>query len=375
MKKLLFLFLIMLITMPVYAIEYKNGDFRAKVFGELYADGFYSYEHDGSIGRHNFGSKSFIGSSLLGAEIGYENVSGVFEASLADPVKNFYLNYNFGGKEDHYLLIGKDEIIAAYTFGQVSNDLGGLSDYGTLTDATRRLQLRYGIKGFEMAIIIPSLVGGWSADYTDDTGYKLGNERFQPFNVIPRIELAYTYSNDTIEIKTFGGYATYLYRDNTNVAAEKFFHTYYIGVGGQANFGNSFLQFTAWYGNNLDLTDALSTYKARSVGVGSDGKISMFLEDGVTKAENIHSAGAAVGIGHTFMDKITPQIGVGYTANFGDGYGRADNRIGTYINCIFQINDWFSIIPEVAYMDYLYDSHGNKNGYDILAGAIASLIF
>lgn len=374
MKKILFLFLILLISVPVFAVEYKNGEFRAKVYGELYADGFYSYENDGNTGKNNFGSKSFIGSSLLGAEIGYEHVSGVFEASLADPVKNFYINYNFNGDEDHYILIGKDEIIAAYTFGQVSNDLGGLSDYGTITDATRRLQLRYGIKGFEMAIIIPSLGGGWSADYTDDTGYKLGNERFQPFNVIPRLELAYTYSNDFIDIKTFGGYAAYLYRDNTNAAADKFFHSYYIGVGGQANFNNSFLFFTAWYGANLDLTDALSTYKSRSVGVGSDGKISMFLEDG-SKAETIQSAGAAVGIGHTFHDKFTPQIGVGYTANFGEAYGRADERIGAYINCVFQINEWFAITPEIAYMDYLYDSHGNKKGYDILAGALASLIF
>lgn len=285
-----------------------------------------------------------------------------------------YLHYQIGGHEDHYILIGKDEIIAAYTLGQVSNDIGGLSDYGALTDATRRLQLRYGIKGFEIAFIIPSLGGGWSADYTDDTGYKLGNERFEPFNVIPRLELAYTYSNDMLEIKTFGAYGAYLYHDNTKEASDKVFHSYHIGVGGQADFGNSFLQFTAWYGVNLDLIDALSTYKARSINIGSDGKISMFLEDG-TKAENIQSAGAAFGVGHTFIDMITPQFGVGYTANFGDSYGRADNRIGAYLNCVFQINEWFAITPEIAYMDYLFDSSGNRKGYDILAGALASLVF
>lgn len=374
MKKLILLCFLIIIALPVFAVEYKNGEFRAKVYGELYADGFYTYEHNGDTGTHNFGSKSFIGSSLLGAEIGYENVSGVIEASFADPVKNLYLHYQIGGHEDHYILIGKDEIIAAYTLGQVSNDIGGLSDYGALTDATRRLQLRYGIKGFEIAFIIPSLGGGWSADYTDDTGYKLGNERFEPFNVIPRLELAYTYSNDMLEIKTFGAYGAYLYHDNTKEASDKVFHSYHIGVGGQADFGNSFLQFTAWYGVNLDLIDALSTYKARSINIGSDGKISMFLEDG-TKAENIQSAGAAFGVGHTFIDMITPQFGVGYTANFGDSYGRADNRIGAYLNCVFQINEWFAITPEIAYMDYLFDSSGNRKGYDILAGALASLVF
>lgn len=374
MKRLIFLFLFMIIFKPLYAVEFSSGDFKANVFGAIYADGFY-YGNSGSPFSHSFEQRAFTGTSNIGVTMSYQNVSGTFEAGLADPVRRFFLTYNFGGSEDHYILVGKDGIIAAYTLGQVSNDIGGLSDFGAITDATRRYQIRYGIKGFELAVIIPSLGGVWSPDYSDDAGYKLGTSTYQPFMVIPRLELAYTYANDSLEFKVFGSYGAYLYEDINNVAKDKVFHTYHIGVGGQANFGNSFLQYTAWYGNNIDLTSGLTTAKNRFVGLDSAGNISMFLDDGVTKAENIQAAGVAVGIGHTFNDMVTPQAGVGYTLSFGDGYNKIDDRLGVYLNCIVKINDWFSIIPEVAYMDYMQDSFGNKEGYSIIAGAVALLSF
>lgn len=379
-KKLLLLLSFIMVFTPVYAVELINSDVKLSVYGEIYADGFYNYEYSGSSTSNRFESLAFTGTSNIGVTLTYGNISGTFEAGLADPVRRFFLTYNFDGKEDHYLLIGKDAIIAAYTLGQVSNDIGGLCDFGAITDATRRYQIRYGISGFELAVIIPSVGGIFSPDYTDDTGYKLGAATYQPFMVIPRLEAAYTYSNDTLEFKVFGAYGAYLYEDSSNIAKDKVFHSYHVGIGGQANFGNSFLQYTAWYGNNIDLTDGLTSYKTRAVGVTADGKISMFLSnaDGsltTTQSENIQSAGAAIGIGHTFNDMITPQAGVGYTLNFGDGYNKIDDRIGAYLNCIIQINDWFSVIPEIAYMDYMQDSYGSKEGYSIIAGAVALLSF
>ena len=191
------------------------------------------------------------------------------------------------------------------------------------------------------------------------------------------MELAYTYTNDTLEFKVFGAYGAYMYSDNSNAVSDKVFHSYNIGFGGQADFGNSFLQFTGWYGVNLDLMDALGNYKSRVVAADpvNVNKISMYLENGVTKAENIQSAGVAVGIGHTFNEKYTPQIGVGYTLNFGEGYAKMDDSLGAYLNCIIQINEWFAITPEIAYINKMQDSSGAKEGYDFIAGAVASVAF
>lgn len=380
MKKIIFLCIMVLITVPVFAVEFESGEFKANIYGEIYGDAFYTYSEGYGESSNSFGSQAFVGSSLLGVELSYGSVSGTIEAGLGDPVRKYFLTYRIGGSEDHYLVVGRDTTIAAYSFGMVSNDFQALNDLGSLAD-NRRLQIRYGLKGFELAVIIPSLGGAWNADNTDDTGYKLsitdtnGNPLYTVFNVLPRVELAYTYATDILEFKVFGAYGAYLYSDDNNMASDKVFHSYNVGFGGQANFGNSFLQFTGWYGANLDLMDALSNYKSRVVSI-ENNKISMFLDDGTgTKAENIQSAGVAIGLGHTFNEKYTPQIGVGYTLNFGDGYDKMDDSLGAYLNCVIQINDWFAITPEIAYINKMQDSAGEKEGYDFIAGVMASVIF
>ncbi len=372
MKKILFSLIMALVTVPAFAVEFESGDFKANIYGEIYGDAFYTYSEGYGESSNSFGSQTFVGSSLLGVELSYGSVSATFEAGIGDPVRKYFLTYRIGGADDHYVVIGRDTTIAAYSFGMVSNDFQALNDLGTLAD-NRRLQLRYGIGGFELAIIIPTLGGGWNADNTDDTGYQLSqtdtdrNNIVTAFNVLPRVELAYTYSTDYIEFKVFGAYGAYLYSDNNNIANDKVFHSYNAGFGGQANFGNSFLQFTGWYGANLDLMDALGNYKSRAVGVSPS--------NGVTKAENIQSAGIAIGLGHTFNEKYTPQIGIGYTLNFGDGYDKIDDSLGAYLNCFIQINDWFAITPEIAYINKMQDSAGEKEGYDFIAGVMASVIF
>ena len=381
MKKVLFSLIMALFAVPVFAVEFESGDFKANIYGEIYGDAFYTYSEGYGESSNSFGSQAFVGSSLLGVELSYGNVSATFEAGLGDPVRRYFLTYRIGGAEDHYLVVGRDTTIAAYSFGMVSNDFQALNDLGTLAD-NRRLQIRYGLNGFELAVIIPSLGGAWNADNTDDTGYKLsitdteGNPLYTVFNVLPRIELAYTYATDALEFKVFGAYGAYMYSDNSKIASDKVFHSYNVGFGGQANFGNSFLQFTGWYGANLDLMDALSNYQSRTVSIDplNNKKISMFLENG-TKAENIQSAGVAIGLGHTFNEKYTPQIGVGYTLNFGDGYEKMDDSLGAYLNCVIQINDWFAITPEIAYINKMQDSSGAKEGYDFIAGAMASVVF
>lgn len=374
MKKFLFSLIMALFAMPVFAVEFESGEFKANIYGEIYGDAFYTYSEKYEESSNSFGSQAFVGSSLLGVELSYGNVSGTFEAGLSDPVRRYFLTYRIGGAEDHYLVVGRDTTIAAYSFGMVSNDFQALNDLGSLAD-NRRLQIRYGLYGFELAVVIPSLGGTWNADNTDDTGYKLSDgSSSSVFNVLPRVELAYTYATDSLEFKVFGAYGAYLYSDDNNIASDKVFHSYNVGFGGQAYFGNSFLQFTGWYGVNLDLMDALSNYESRIVSI-ENNKISMFLDDGVTKAENIQSAGVAIGLGHTFNERYTPQIGVGYTLNFGDGYDKMDDSLGAYLNCIIQINDWFAITPEIAYINKMQDSAGEQEGYDFIAGVMASVIF
>lgn len=383
MKRLVVFFICFLfINSSIYAAEIENGEFKVTFFGEIYGDFFYSastnYNNNSLLESsfisnnmaHSFGSQAFVGSSLLGFEMAYKNVSSTFEVNLNDPVQRFFITYKINNSDENYIVIGRDSTTAYYSFGQVSNDLGALNDYGSLTD-NYRLQARYGYKGFEIAVILPSAGGGWNSENIDDAGYREYSdnvtvmETVKPFMVLPRIEAAYSYVSDMLELKLFGSYGAYLYQD-TSTKKELLVNSFSAGVGGQVNFGNSFLQFTGWYGLNMALTDAVTNYSNVLSIDSTNGDLSM---------NEVFSAGGAIGMGHIFYDKYTLQLGAGYTANFGPGYITADDSLGVYLNCIIQITDWFSVTPEVAFMNNLNDGSGQQEGYIITAGVLAAVSF
>lgn len=398
MKKTLLSFFIALIFsvmgggFSAYAVEFTamDGDFKAKLYGEIYADGFYTYaskdfQDIGSSalvyknGQHSFGSMAFVGSSKLGVVLSYGNVSGTFEAGLGDPVRRFFLTYKFNGQDDHYILFGRDTNIAYYLFGQVSNDGQCLNDYGTMANR-RRLQMRYGIKGFEVAVIIP-YVGGFSN--ADDKAYVDDNSDYI-FTAIPRIEAAYTYKAQNILFKVFGSYGAYLYKVNDD---EKLVNQFNIGFGGKADFGNAFMHFTGFYGQNFYLNSSMGGYYFSNSRYNPINPIYNVNKDAAGKVlsfdyRDVQTAGAAIGFGYNANGgKIVPQIGVGYSANFGSGFDHVDDRLGAFINCQFYINEWFSIIPEVAYLSnlsgYKYKNMTNNEnkGSSVVAGAMAVLAF
>ncbi len=395
MKKLLLSCVIALLAVPAFAVEFTSGDFKANIYGNIYADGFYTYSSDKaeplfsslsmSNGKHSFGSYAFVGSSNFGVTMSYQNVSGTIEAGLGDPVRKFYLKYNIGGRADHYILAGRDNNIAFYNYGQMSNDGQCMIDYGTLANK-RRLQLRYGISGFEMAIIIPQIGFGSGDDkaYTDNNGNNVDDtikSSDYMFNYLPRLELAYTITQDTFNFKVFGSYGAYMYYNNSASANidsfNKTAHMFYIGFGGQANIGNSFLNYVGYFGQNMYLNNAQGDYRtgfSKSALnpislVSSNGKYTIDIND-------IYSAGGSLGYGYSALDgKLVSQIGIGYSASFADHYVNADQNIGAFLNTQYFVTDWFSIIPEIALLYNIDGANGENQVFSIVAGLVFALNF
>ena len=401
MKKLLLSCMIALFAVPAFAVEFTSGDFKANIYGNIYADGFYTYSSKEatplfsslqmSDGQHSFGSYAFVGSSNFGVTMSYQNISGTIEAGLGDPVRKFFLKYNINGKADHYILAGRDNNIAFYNYGQMSNDGQCMIDYGALANK-RRLQLRYGIGGFEMAIIMPQIGFGSGDDkaYTDkliDTDVN-GNELYSMatsdymFNYLPRLELAYTIANDNFNFKVFGSYGAYMYYNDTaseNIDSfNKTAHMFYVGFGGQANFGNSFLNYVGYFGQNMYLSNAQGDYRTGfsktalnpvSLAASNNGKYTIDIND-------IYSAGGSLGYGYKALDgKLVSQLGLGYSASFANHYTNADQNIGAFINTQYFVTDWFSIIPEVALLYNIDGANGQSQGFSVVAGLVAALNF
>lgn len=408
MKKLLLSCMIALLAVPAFAVEFTSGDFKANIYGNIYADGFYTYSSKEatplfsslqmSDGQHSFGSYAFVGSSNFGVTMSYQNISGTIEAGLGDPVRKFYLKYNINGKADHYILAGRDNNIAFYNYGQMSNDGQCMIDYGALANK-RRLQLRYGIGGFEMAIIMPQIGFGSGDDkaYTDSLGYIYSmddgtgnmidvydaiNTSDYMFNYLPRLELAYTIANDNFNFKVFGSYGAYMYYNDTASANidsfNKTAHMFYVGFGGQANFGNSFLNYVGYFGQNMYLSNAQGDYRTGfsktalnpvSLAASNNGKYTIDIND-------IYSAGGSIGYGYKALDgKLVSQLGLGYSASFANHYTNADQNIGAFINTQYFVTDWFSIIPEVALLYNIDGANGQSQGFSVVAGLVAALNF
>ena len=408
MKKLLLSCMIALFAVPAFAVEFTSGDFKANIYGNIYADGFYTYSSKEatplfsslqmSNGQHSFGSYAFVGSSNFGVTMSYQNISGTIEAGLGDPVRKFYLKYNINGKADHYILAGRDNNIAFYNYGQMSNDGQCMIDYGALANK-RRLQLRYGIGGFEMAIIMPQIGFGSGDDkaYTDSLGYVYSmddgtgnmidvydaiNTSDYMFNYLPRLELAYTIANDNFNFKVFGSYGAYMYYNDTASANldsfNKTAHMFYVGFGGQANFGNSFLNYVGYFGQNMYLSNAQGDYRTGfsktalnpvSLAASNTGKYTIDIND-------IYSAGGSLGYGYKALDgKLVSQLGLGYSASFANHYTNADQNIGAFINTPDFVTDWISKIPEVALLYNIDGANGQSQGFSVVAGLVAALNF
>lgn len=386
MRKFLLTWLIALCAMPAFAVEFTFGDVKTNVYGLLLGDAFYTYSSDTfkSVAPE-FGSMAFVGTSNLGVKVSYKNISGTFEAGLFDPVRKFYLTYNIGGKDDHYVLVGRDNNLAFYYLGQMSNDTQGLIDYGTMS-IRRKMQLRYGINGFELAVIIPYINFGVADDnaYTGSLAYGdavtggVINTLDYMINSLPRVEAAYTFKGNNHNMKVYASYGAYAYKNDTASASIDSFnevaHNFSVGFGGQIDIGKSFIQLTGYFGQNLYLSSSVGGYFSDSSFLNpvslaynaANGRYAIDIKD-------IYSAGGGIGYGYKGLDgKLITQVGVGYSVNFADHFATTDQNIGAYANLQYYFNDWFSILPEVV---FLKNIASQGEGYSITAGAMAVLAF
>lgn len=381
----------------VYAEEFIYGNLKTNIFGTLYVDGFYTYSSENfepmysSIkidnGRQSFGSYAFAGSSKFGITVGFKNISGTIEAGISDTVRKFYFKYNIGGRADHYILAGKDNNIAYYNFGQMSNDIQGLIDYGTVSNM-RRLQVRYAFRGFEIAVIFPYIGFGASNDMAykgyfidDNMENTLIKHSDYMFKYIPRLEFAYTVIKNNFNIKIFSSYGVYMYENNViSDKMDKFSstaHVFNAGFGGQADFGNNFINYTFYIGQNMYLNDS------NGVCFGDNSFLNpVFLKKNYNNLynidiKNILHTGIALGYGYkAFNGKMVIQTGAGYSFNFANHYKYPNRNLGAFFNTRYYINEYFSIIPELA---FLYNISGAEeyfnNGFSITAGIMAVLSF
>ena len=392
MKKFLFVLVFAALAVQASAsdFEFNKGAISGKVYGKLdFATFYQSDSKDLSFAERGYkdvdGSFNMsLGSdSRVGTEVSYGKLSGVFEvgANNEETLRLYYVKYDLGNAGA--VSFGKQGTIASYSFGQEAYEGNCLIGYGAINDF-RSPSIIYSIKGFEVAIVHSGDdLGLDGLGLTYEKEVELGNNNTMfvetPYDTkrnqyMPRIELAYTYSNDSLEAKVYGAYAHYGNKvyDFNNSGKDRTFekNLYLAGLGGTFNVANASISMGAFYGLNLAMSGMLGE------------SLSPWFSDEKNKVEDVNSWGAAIGLGYTIAEKYTPQVGFGYTASNSSGWANMDNAMSAYLNVILQFTDNFALIPEVSWFDEMKGNKDddktigiNNEGYRIYAGLIARVTF
>lgn len=374
MKKILILIFLYIILVPkiIYAYTYnENGLFSVKIYGTIYGDIFYSHG-TGSMLNNFYGTglnnsntittNASKGSTKLGINVKYNKVELNFEAGITDPVRRFFLKYNIDEAKKHYILAGRDTNIVYYYFGQFSNDGQSLNDYGTVI-SRRKMQLRYGYNGFEVALIMPYI--GFSN--ADDMAYNKKDKNSQYiFNQIPRIEMAYHYKKNNTYLKPLLSYGVYLYNVNNTAYSA---HEYTFGLAGKSVINNLSIDYMLYFGQNMYLNSSMGGYSGFSSAINP-----VYINGSNVEINNYYSSGGGLAFSYKY-NKFLFQTGAGINYNLNKTFTHIQTNTGTYINVRYYFTDIFSILLETAYLGNIYDTTNTNKGYTVITGGMLILSF
>lgn len=370
MKNLIITLFILIIPQYVFALAYNAEDMEVKIYGTIYGDLFYSHGASSLLNSfYGTGSQTntittnaSFGSTKLGLNINYKQMEVNFEAGISDPVRKFYFKYHIDRDNQNYILVGRDTNIAHYYFGQMSNDGQALNDYGSII-SRRRMQIRYGIKGVEIALIIPYI----NFSNADDIAYtKKDKMREYIFYQIPRIEVAYNYKTSNLYLKPFLSYGVYLYNVNNNSYLA---HQYTAGFGGRNTAGKFFTDYMLYFGQNMYLNSTYGAYSGLSKTINP---VNVF--NNKAHINNYYSSGGGLGVGY-YYNKFLFQLGAGCNMNYDKKLHNIQSSAGSYINTRYYFSDIFSVLVEIAYLDNIYDVTKTNNGSALISGGMFILSF
>lgn len=371
MKKIAVFLCIIFMPKFIYAFTYNENDVLLRVYGTIYGDIFYS--HGTSSMLNNFygtgiNSSNTVttnaskGSTKLGINIKYNQVEANLEAGITDPVRRFYFKYHINEENKHYILAGRDVNIAYYYFGQLSNDGQCLSDYGAVI-SRRKMQVRYGYKGFETALIMPYI--GYSS--ADDRAYsnKDKNSKYI-INQIPRIEMAYHYEKSNIYVKPFLSYGVYLYNVENKIYDA---HEYTFGLAGKGIIDNFSIDYMVYFGQNMYLNSSMGGYSGFLSAINP-----VKIDNNGIEINNYYSLGGGLSFSYKY-NKFVFQTGAGVNYNFNKEFSNIQINTGAYINIRYYFSDIFSILLETAYLGNIYDITNTNKGNALLSGGMLIISF
>jgi len=335
MKKLLVVLLVLGMVAPAMAAEWN-------FYGSARVSAFYNdYNKEASSVLNSAGTDyesdtdlaiALQGNARVGANVKTSDaVTGRFEYGTSNGVANIRLLYgewHFGGGS---LLVGQDytPVDTLYSNQVVLDDNGLLYEGMAYEGRIGQLKLKTG--GFQVALL-PAKVSG--VDSSTDV-------------VVPKIELAYDMSMDTMSFGAFAGYQTYSARV-AGVGNDYDVNSWVFGLRSKFNFGPAYVNVAGWYSQNA------SNY---GLVVRNETILSSINVSDADHTEDATSYAAALAVGSKFNDMVAIEAGIGYIHSEVDDATPGSNVTGEqscttyYVQLPITLAPGVFIVPEISIFD------------------------
>jgi len=351
MKKLLVVLLVLGMVAPAMAAEWNfYGSARARFFYTNYNDKASSvtnangdYESDTDL------DYAVQGNSRIGANVKVSDaVTGKFEYGTGVNLRLLYGEWHFGGGS---LLIGQDytPVDTLYSNQAVLDDNGLL--YEGMAYEGRQGQLKLKMNGFQVALIPTKTQYYNAAGDTKTDSFLNGSTDV----VIPKIELAYDMSMDTMSVGAFAGYQTF---SRTYTAGHDYdVNSWVFGLRGKFNFGPAYVNFCGWYAQNAYDYGLLVENNRKLYGGDYFSVAGMTVYD-ANHTEDATTYAAALAVGAKFNDMVAIEAGIGYIHSEvddptpGSNVSVEDSPMAYYLQLPITLAPGVFIVPEISIFDY-----------------------
>jgi hypothetical protein len=373
------------LAVPALAVEFSGyGTVRVGTFWNqnTYYSSAAGATHGAKRSDSDF-SLDLLGDSLVGVRAKEGDFSAVAEMGAYNPkayskgpeVRLLFGEWDFGqGK----IRVGKAPSPYVYRTQMVWDSDGGMNAYGSLWDG-RYAQIKLTLNnGFYFTLMQPRVGASGnntgnvtSSDATaaySQTGNYYPSAGYTNYNsVMPKIVTGY---EGKLAKWTYGGGVSYnlynveTYATATGKAVKTDIHSYLVFFHGKVDLAPVEVSYNIFTGRNTG--DLMSSANTAYVATPSSTSTGGYYDS--SRGVDAYTYGGWGQVGYTVTPKLKIYAGASYVAD-DNRLTHADERFAAFVNAQYQVSKNFKIVPEIGYLNDMYNTSGNKEPRTLEAGA------
>lgn len=330
----------------------RNVSAETTIYGSIRMATFYMSEEMKDSRDSDYTVWELMNNSRIGGKYEGPEIKAGFEFGNGQDgpdIRKLYGIYGVG--EGTFFLIGRDYTPLNYfpsnQVAPIYENEGdsGLKPYGGIYEGFESM-IQISTRHFKLALIQPAT--------KDEEQLKYGVTG-EIERKMPKVEGTYHIGGESQYIDLYSGYQIYkIVEDVTE--AEYDISSWIIGFNFGINMGPAYLFGNAYSGQNIN-----------PYGLWAEGDDSPRIISG--EIYDCSTNGYILAVGSKISRNIIAETGLGYIVHDLSGAVEKDETMSGYLNLQCRINEYFTVVPELGFVDYMEDNGGTDEGKKLYVGA------